>query len=115
HVQGDVVLRSIARCIRDSIRSCDTAARFGGEEFLVLLPETDLKSGAIFAERLRKKIEATAITLENDSIRITISIGVSTLDPANQAATKEHLLDAADRALYQSKKTGKNKVSVIPL
>jgi len=113
HQEGDVALRAIANIIRTSIRDTDRPFRFGGEEMLVLSPETDLKAAQIVAERLRDAI-AKISTLKR---QVTVSIGVSTYDENREvefdqvARTKDELVQLADDALYFSKKEGKNRVT----
>jgi len=112
HPQGDVVLRSISRVIRKSIRESDIAARYGGEEFAIVLPETDLKGAAIAAERLRRKVEAEKIKLNGKEIGVTISLGVASLERPQKGIKKSDIIDLADRALYKSKKSGRNRVTL---
>lgn len=103
HLFGDKVLKKVAETIRKTLRSSDIAIRYGGEEFLVILPHTDLESAKIVGERLRKTIEK----LDIDGIKITISIGIAdnSLSPR-----LEDLIRKADQALYIAKRTGKNRV-----
>jgi len=115
HPQGDITLRSIASLFRRVIRKSDTAARYGGEEFAIILPETDLQGAVSIAERLRKAVEESEIEFEDQHIKVTISLGVTTYDPARNKKTKEEIIDAADRALYNSKQTGRNKLSIVIL
>jgi diguanylate cyclase (GGDEF)-like protein len=115
HPQGDIVLRSIAALFEKVIRKSDTVARYGGEEFAIILPETALKEAVVIAERLRKVIEEVEIELENQNVKVTISLGVTTYNPTKGRKTKEEIIDAADRALYNSKQTGRNKLSIVIL
>jgi two-component system cell cycle response regulator len=109
HDAGDDVLREFALRIRKSIRGIDLACRFGGEEFVVLMPETDLAVATMVAERLRRRIasEAFAIQQSARSIEVTISIGIAALGRDDTAAT---LLKRADQALYRAKRDGRNRV-----
>lgn len=111
HEAGDVVLRAFADRCRGLLRDADTMARFGGEEFVVLLPETNLAGTAILAERLRQGVAAEPIRHRQASIRLTISVG------ATLVAAEEESIDAAiaraDRALLRAKAAGRNRVVVV--
>ena len=102
HGAGDVMLRAVSRLLTSLARQGDTVARWGGEEFVVVLPETDLPGALRFAERLRRTIEAHAV----GDMRTSASCGVATMLPDD---TVEALLGAADRALYQAKSNGRNR------
>jgi diguanylate cyclase (GGDEF)-like protein len=115
HPQGDIILRSIASMFEKVIRKSDTPARYGGEEFVIILPETDLKGAVIIAERLRKLVEDSEIDIGGQRVKVTISLGVTMYNPTKNKKTKEDIIDAADRALYNSKQTGRNKLSIIVL
>jgi diguanylate cyclase (GGDEF)-like protein len=110
HMQGDEVLRAVARVLRQSAREIDEPARYGGEEMAVALPQTDLDGAYRFAERVRKRIEALELPLlEGDGIlRVTASFGAASLNSAPQG-DKEGLVAAADAALYRAKRSGKNR------
>ena len=110
HMQGDMVLREVARVLRQSAREIDEPARYGGEEMAVALPQTDLDGAYRFAERVRKRIEALELPLlEGDGIlRVTASFGAASLISAPQT-DKEGLVAAADAALYRAKRSGKNR------
>ena len=88
----------------------DIAGRYGGEEFVVLLPDVDKIGARLFAERLRQLVEALVVDYEGQEIRFTISLGVADLGQRTQ--DHQQLIDWADRALYQSKHGGRNQVSV---
>ena len=105
HQTGDEVLRSLASGLEDVSREFDTVTRYGGEEFAVLLPATDQTAGAIAGERFRKLVE----NMETP-VPITVSVGVATF-PAN-AHSADELLGIADDALYESKRAGRNRVTV---
>lgn len=110
HLVGDVILKAVAEIIKSNCREIDLIGRFGGEEFMVILPMTT-KDGALFAaERIRKSVESTSIRAFDEFINITVSIGVANF--RNDANVAQELIDKADWALYRSKRTGKNKVSV---
>jgi diguanylate cyclase (GGDEF)-like protein/PAS domain S-box-containing protein len=110
HQVGDKVLRAIAELVRGLIRTVDIAGRYGGEEFAVLLPDTDRQGAALFAERLRKAVEADEVIHEGQPIRCTISLGVS--DLGSTVSEYKQMIEQADQAMYVSKKTGRNKVTV---
>jgi len=108
------VLKSIADFFSKSVRKSDIVARYGGEEFALILPETDIKGAVILAERLRKGVQEMEIILNNNQrLHITISLGVTMYKPFRGKKKKAELIDAADRALYKSKQSGRNRVSVI--
>jgi diguanylate cyclase (GGDEF)-like protein len=102
HGAGDVMLRAVSRLLTSLARQGDTVARWGGEEFVVVLPETDLDGARRFAERLRRTIEAHSV----GEMRTSASCGVATMLPED---TVEALVGAADQALYQAKSNGRNR------
>jgi two-component system cell cycle response regulator len=110
HDAGDDVLREFATRIRKSIRGIDLACRFGGEEFVIVMPETDMGVATIVAERLRRRIasEPFAIQQGASSIEVTISIGLAALDAGDVNAG--NILKRADQALYRAKRDGRNRV-----
>ncbi len=109
HFIGDVVLRETGRTLLDSIRAIDSAGRFGGEEFLVILPETGRDGAIIIAERIRRRISRKLhMNNEGEKIRVTCSLGISSLN-GNDFSVHE-LLEQADRALYQAKGNGRNRI-----
>ncbi|MCG3175553.1 MAG: hypothetical protein MOGMAGMI_00486 [Candidatus Omnitrophica bacterium] len=110
HAAGDLVLRSIATLLHGCLRSTDLAARYGGEEFVVLLPDTAKDQAAQLAERIRASIEAHRIVLRRTESRVTASLGVSSYPEDGRA--KEELIWAVDRALYDAKEKGRNRVVV---
>ncbi len=116
HPVGDRVLQALARCCQEQVRTVDVLARYGGEELILLLPETDLACAAQVAERMRKSIEILAVTLDSEaevpgaSIYVTVSLGVVGLNLA--APTLRDLLARADQALYAAKQNGRNQVVV---
>ncbi len=111
HSCGDIVLQMVASVIQQNTRAQDMAARYGGEEFVVMLCDTSEKTAAKIAERIRASIENLDILYEGQHLNLTISIGVAQYDPENDS-TARVLVDRADKALYNSKQTGRNKVSV---
>jgi diguanylate cyclase (GGDEF)-like protein len=112
HLVGDMALRAVSTVLSEQLRSYDLAGRFGGEEFVVLLPHTREADALTIAERLRANIAATSIPIRDSArpgacIRLTVSIGVAALDAAGAELTD--LLAAADAALYHAKQNGRNK------
>jgi two-component system cell cycle response regulator len=110
HIVGDSVLRQLGELLRDEVRSVDLAARFGGEEFVILLPDTDLEGAVVFAERLRKRVEEHDFAESGDPLRITVSIGVAAASAKGEVTEPESLTAKADEALYRAKNDGRNRV-----
>jgi diguanylate cyclase (GGDEF)-like protein len=110
HLQGDLVLREVARILRESSREIDEPARYGGEEMAVALPQTGLQGSYDFAERVRRRIEALELPLLDGSgtLRVTASLGAAAL-PRSADVDKDALFAAADAALYRAKRAGKNR------
>ncbi|MBF0431599.1 MAG: sensor domain-containing diguanylate cyclase [Fibrobacteria bacterium] len=113
HAAGDHVLKNVAKILKKIVRSdVDTAVRFGGEEFVLLMPETHLQGAYIAAERLRKSVEEEIMVYDDNVIPITVSVGVSSY-PENGSAIEE-LFSHSDRALYESKANGRNRSTSYP-
>ena len=111
HQQGDMILAATAGLLRQSIRESDVPCRYGGEEFVVLLPESDASNTAITAERIRKRVEEYAFTsLRGERLHVTVSLGIASY-PAH-ATFAEDVLKRADEALYKAKELGKNRMVV---
>ncbi|WP_319414311.1 sensor domain-containing diguanylate cyclase [uncultured Cohaesibacter sp.] len=108
HAAGDRVLQKLADICRDNLRIFDTAARIGGDEFAILLPQTELFAACKMAEKLRMIIASTPATYGDKSISITTSFGVASLNTSHVVSVTE-LLRAADECLYQAKSKGRNK------
>ncbi|MBM3267130.1 MAG: diguanylate cyclase [Candidatus Sericytochromatia bacterium] len=109
HSTGDDVLRLVAQTIRRNIREDDMAARFGGEEMLVLMPDTPLEGALVLAERLREAVASAALVGPNgDPLSVTISIGVAQMGPDE---SPHDVVEHADQAMYVSKKGGRNRVT----
>lgn len=109
HPAGDKVIQAVAEVVREQVRDTDYPGRYGGEEFVVLLPDVDSAGAMLFAERLRQRIEALLVTYENQSIPFTISLGVADLSyPTNG---HQQLIERADQALYASKQGGRNQTN----
>jgi len=112
HPAGDAVLRGVAAVARAQARETDLVARYGGEELVVVLPQTDAAGARAIAERLRAAVESTAHATDQGPLRVTVSVGVATWPGGGQ--TGDELLTAADRALYRAKQTGRNRVESGP-
>jgi diguanylate cyclase (GGDEF)-like protein len=115
HQAGDSVLRELANRIRSRLRASDVATRYGGEEFALLLPQTNLNEAMLLAERIRLEVAGQPIQLDNGKlIELTVSIGVSETLPmlgkSRHEEVGEHLLACADQALYKAKANGRNRV-----
>ncbi len=111
HLIGDQMLQALAQRCRSNLRVFDTIGRFGGEEFIILLPETCTKEAVLIAERLRHAVESISIPTPKGKASITISLGVACFEPGNPISL-DQLVDAADKALYQAKENGRNRVAV---
>ena len=109
HPTGDVILYETARIIRDTAREIDMPGRYGGEEFIAILPDTDEEAAGAFAERVRHAVEAHLFRDGETEVRMTVSCGVASF-PAEGVDSPEALLKAADEALYQAKNGGRNQV-----
>lgn len=107
HQIGDHVLTLVAQCLSRTVRTGDLVGRFGGEEFVVLLPGAELENAAIVAERLRANVEALDPVGANGKFRVTASLGVASVP--GDAATPDELIGKADRALYAAKAAGRNR------
>lgn len=111
HLAGDVVLKDVARHLRESIRTSDTLGRIGGEEFVILLPRTKLEHAAMVGEKIRKAIESRSVQIGPDKhIKVTISVGIATAVSGSSMCVDE-LIKLADAELYKAKSTGRNRVS----
>lgn len=109
HLAGDEVLRRTATIISNGVREADTAGRYGGEEFVLILPQTNLEGAVKLAERLRQNVAEEKIVFNNATIRVTISLGIA--QARDDIASHEELLQEADVCLYESKKQGRNRVT----
>jgi diguanylate cyclase (GGDEF)-like protein len=110
HPVGDLVLKEISTCIRQSIRVNDIAARYGGEEFTVIIPETGPEGAMTIAERIRRTVEAHSVVSKDNRLHVTISLGCAVMPL--MATAQQPLIDAADKALYFSKEHGRNKATL---
>jgi two-component system cell cycle response regulator len=113
HAAGDAVLAEIAARLRDNLRPADMVARFGGEEFLIAMPDTGDASAASAADRLRRIVSDAGIPVPGrpSGLAATISIGVAVAEPGRDPALAD-LIDRADRALLEAKAEGRNQVSL---
>ncbi len=110
HLIGDQVLQGVAAGCRKFLRAGDVLGRYGGEEFIILLPDTTLDQAAQVAERLRRNLSVMTIENANEQISVTISLGIATLDGAKDDLGLDMLLSHADQALYTAKQSGRNRV-----
>jgi diguanylate cyclase (GGDEF)-like protein len=111
HPAGDAVLTEAAQRIKSCIRPYDTLGRYGGEEFLIVLPTADGPGAVCVAERIREAFESQPIVTERDKIAITVSLGIAASGGRN-TFDSESLLQMADEALYRVKQTGRNRVEL---
>jgi len=110
HIAGDKVIRGIAYILQESLRNIDVAGRYGGEEFAIILNNTDADSARIVAERIRKAVEMHAFTLDDTQIQCTISIGIAEINDSTENRTD--WIRQADKGLYQAKHDGRNTIIV---
>lgn len=110
HPAGDEVIRTLASIVRQTVRETDICGRYGGEEFTILLIDTDAQSAALFTERLRKKVDELIVKTDDHEIKFTISSGIAEYS----ANFKKHgeWIEAADKALYHSKENGRNRTTI---
>lgn len=111
HDGGDKVLKDISRIMKSNIRQSDTLARIGGEEFAVIMPNIRQHLAREVMERLRLDIENSAMYVDDNKLRITVSIGTAVTEP-NQMMTADELYNKSDQMLYQAKNSGRNKVVI---
>ncbi|MBK8417979.1 GGDEF domain-containing protein [Candidatus Villigracilis saccharophilus] len=107
HLVGDEVLRQVAYQLRDHTRQPDIAGRYGGEEFLILLPNSDLKAAAEQASRLCRQISQAVVQVQEHSIHVTVSIGIAQF--RHEVDTWDTLLNRSDNAMYEAKRAGRNR------
>jgi len=112
HQAGDAVLRQVAQTLASRLRAQDQIGRFGGEEFLVLLPDTQAEGARVLADALRQAVQQTSTPWGGQQIAVTISIGVCG-HPLSEGDSPESLIAAADRAMYQAKRLGRNRVEQV--
>jgi two-component system cell cycle response regulator len=112
HDVGDRVIQEFAQRLRNSVRGIDLACRYGGEEFLVAMPDTDILDAGAVAERLRQEVAATPVVVNGgrDQIAVTISVGIASTDEGAKDDSSQRLIKRADEALYLAKNGGRNRV-----
>ncbi len=115
HLAGDAVLRALGRILGSRVRGEDILARYGGEEFLLVLRRTPANGAQALAESLRRLIEHAQFRFKNETIELTISVGIATQGPETSFPTVAALIGAADQALYRAKHAGRNRVEVFTL
>ena len=108
HLAGDAALKSIAKCLNDNFRDSDIIARYGGDEFAIILPETSINDVYIVVERLRKNVDSLIIDYDGEKFSFSMSFGITTLGSTNNLTAAE-LLKRADNALYKAKNAGRNR------
>ena len=111
HLAGDYILSEVGFMISDNFRKTDMAFRYGGEEFVVILTETDANQAFIPLERLRKSIEENSFEKDGKNIKVTISIGISS--DIEGSDTTDEFFEKADKALYEAKNSGRNKTVIL--
>lgn len=111
HASGDLVLQSLVACAEKSVRISDMMFRYGGEEFVIVLPETDEAGVLRLAKRIRRRVEKLETRVQDQSIRITVSVGLTTLQEPDDEKT---FLTRADEALYKAKRDGRNCIRTAP-
>jgi diguanylate cyclase (GGDEF)-like protein len=109
HITGDRFLRSIAATIRDELRAADLACRYGGDEFCLLLPETGIRGARTIAERIRRAVGERIVVVDPLRLRTTVSIGVAVF-PEHDHGGLESMLRNSDAALYEAKRSGRDRV-----
>jgi diguanylate cyclase (GGDEF)-like protein len=113
HFHGDRVLRAVGQVVAAGVRRIDTAARYGGDEFVVLLPETDPTGAFVLAEKIRIGVQDLTLELPAEAPRPSLSVGVVSFP--DDGSTADELMISADGAMYRSKRAGKNRVTGIPV
>ena len=111
HPAGDRVIKAVAGCLQQEIRESDHVARYGGEEYAIILPDTPIQDAYIVAERIRKTIDSLRIKYEDNLIHFTMSLGIACFQ-TEERTTSDKLIKRADSALYQAKKQGRNQCCV---
>lgn len=115
HLVGDMALREVAKQVSQVMRAADIVVRYGGDEFAIIMPETDKAGLDAFAERIRHSIEAMTVTVDGMPLRLTISVGGTAISGKRKKVDEMALIAAADKALYQAKRAGRNGILVVEL
>jgi two-component system cell cycle response regulator len=110
HTVGDAALKELAQILKESTRTVDVVGRYGGDEFVIIFPDTILVDAVRLCERIRRIASERSFNLAGQNINFTLSIGLADFDPVRRK-TPDALLEAADRCLYQAKKAGRNRVA----
>lgn len=113
HPAGDLVLVKICMAVSKVIRAADSLVRCGGDEFTIIMPETDNDRAMIVAEHLRQCVEELEIRVDNEIIKVKISIGLASYNPSDETMDKQQVILMADKALLQAKKSGKNRIQTV--
>ena len=106
HLIGDEILKNIAKILKESLRNVDHIGRLGGEEFIVILPNTTLKNAVLVAEKVRDAIANFVHNIEEQNIQTTVSIGIASYNPLDDDVNQ--IIERADQALYKAKSSGRN-------
>jgi diguanylate cyclase (GGDEF)-like protein len=112
HSIGDIVLVELSNILQKSLRKSDLICRYGGEEFVALLPDTNTENAMLVAEEIRKTIEEHKMVQDAQTIKCTVSLGVSEIN-ISKDKTIEQVLNRADKALYKAKDAGRNRVVLL--
>ena len=113
HAAGDLVLQGVGKLLRESCRVYDVPGRYGGEEFCIVLPETQLRNTNVVAERIRTRLESTAWECGSATVGVTASIGIAGIEESDgDVLSPAALIDRADRALYRAKNHGRNRIEM---
>ena len=123
HLFGDAILQQVAKFLKQNIRQTDVLARYGGDEFFIITPDTDKKGASVLANKLLKKLDKTEFKAEKAKVKLKMSIGISSFDGksikrkivSNQLlkSASKGLMKKTDKALYEAKKKGRNRLSVM--
>jgi diguanylate cyclase (GGDEF)-like protein len=115
HLVGDVALREVAKQVSQVMRAVDIVVRYGGDEFAIIMPETDKAGLETFAERIRQSVEAMTVTVDEVPLQLTISVGGAATSGKHKKVDELAIIAAADKALYQAKRAGRNGVLVVEM